>query len=104
MKCQNIMFHHTAYIGHEDVQTSISSIRVCKNTKIEKFEISFLDHTNIVSTFNTKNIAIKIITDTNKQLDTIEFLTTKKKIIASIHIKGNLDKTIYQKYINAMAI
>lgn len=104
MKSQNVILHYQSYIVIDEKKANINAIRIYKNEEIEKFEVSFVSNGAILKTFVTKNISIRIISDSKAKIDTIEFLSDKSRVISKIFIEDNLDQTLYKKYISAMSI
>ncbi len=101
LNARYVLLHHSNYINTKEGKRHLTALRVFKNTKTEKFDISLYDHTDLIQAFAIKNITIKIIGTNNENL--IEISNNKKPKIV-IHLDRKNEPEFYANYIKAMII
>ncbi len=103
-KARNILMPHSSYIVIGNEKIPVTSLRISENPEIKKFGIYLVNNQEIVQTFHTKALTIKLYTNTKIDVDVFEFVTNNKKTIASIFIPQKCSEEEYKKYIEAMTI
>ncbi len=95
---------YSSYIVVGNEKLPITSLRISENPEIKKFEICLVNNQEIVQTFKTKILTIKLYTETKSNVDVFEFIDNNKKTIAEIFIPQQCSEDVYKKYTQAMMI
>ncbi len=101
---RTIIMPHDSYVTIGDERKEITSIRISKNPKLERFEVMLISTFEVVQKFGTEDLNIRIYKDEDEQIDVLEFLKKKKHKIAEIYISHPISEDMYKDYIKAMMI
>lgn len=101
---RTIVMPHDSYVAIADERKEITSIRISKNIKHERFDVMLLSKFEVVQKFGTVDLNIRIYKDEDRNIDVLEFLKKNKHKIAEIFITKNISEEMYKDYIKAMMI
>ncbi len=99
---RNILTPFDSYIIQDEKQVNVSSIRVYKNPKIKKLEISFYNGTSKLLEFSTAKLAMNLVRNYHPNSDAIVFSQNSKKTVAVLYLKQNKSIEFYKSYLHVM--
>ncbi len=101
---RTIIMPHDSYVKIGDERKIITSIRISKNTKLERFEVMLISNLEVVQKFGTVDLNIRIYKDEELKIDVLEFLKKNKHKVAELYITTSVSEDMYKDYIKAMMI